>query len=152
MLGLTLLGLAACAKATPEVSEQRLQPTAPAASPIAVSADPHAGLQSLGVDAVASMIEAKKLVAVDANGTDTRKEYGTLPGALLLSNSRTYQLGELPADKSTELVFYCGNEQCTSAPKAAKRAQEAGYTAVKVMPQGIVGWVKAGKPVAKLDV
>jgi rhodanese-related sulfurtransferase len=31
--------------------------------------------------------------------------------------------------------------------RAAERAKEAGYSDVKVMPAGIRGWVKAGKPV-----
>ena len=70
---------------------------------------------------------------------------------MLLTNYRTFDLSELPADKSRELVFYCGGEACTAAPKAAARAKEAGYTAVKVMSAGITGWVKANKPVAKLD-
>ena len=79
---ISLLGLVACAKSAPEVTEQRLQPaaTAPAAAP---AKDSHEGFEKLGVDAVASLIEAKKAVAVDANGDDTRKEYGTLPGAVL---------------------------------------------------------------------
>jgi rhodanese-related sulfurtransferase len=71
---------------------------------------------------------------------------------VLLSSARTFEAGELPADKSTELVFYCGSQQCNAAPKAATRAKELGYTAVKVMPEGIRGWVQSGKPVSKLDV
>jgi rhodanese-related sulfurtransferase len=103
------------------------------------------------VDEVSGLIEAKAARAVDANGADTRKQYGTVPGAVLLSNARTFDASELPEDKSTELVFYCGSESCNAAPKAAARAKELGYTAVKVMPEGIRGWVKAGKPVDKLD-
>ena len=89
---------------------------------------------------------------MDANGADTRREMGTLPGAVLLTNYRSFDLSELPADKSTELVFYCGGEACIAAPTAARRAKEAGYTDVKVMSAGISGWVKARKPVDKLDV
>jgi len=157
MLGRTtaaimLLGLAGCAKSAPEVTEQRLQPTVAAPAASTPAGDAHAAFQKLGVSDVAALLEAKKILAVDANGADTRKELGTLPGAVLLTNARTFELSELPADKSTELVFYCGGERCNAAPKAAARAKEAGYTAVKVMPEGISGWVKAGKPVAKLDV
>jgi len=106
----------------------------------------------VSVDQVATLLETKKAQAVDANGVDTRKEMGTLPGAVLLTNYRSFDLSELPADKSKELVFYCGGEACTAAPTAAKRAIEAGYTDVKVMSAGISGWVKAHKPVDKLDV
>jgi rhodanese-related sulfurtransferase len=149
----------ACAKATPQVSEQRLQPVAAASAqtaspqaPSSAAADPHAGFQKLSVDEVAALIDARKVQPVDANGADTRKEYGTLPGAVLLTSFRTFDLSELPADKSQELVFYCGGEACSAAPQAAARAKEAGYTAVRVMSAGIIGWVKAHKPVAKLDV
>jgi rhodanese-related sulfurtransferase len=150
---IAIVSACACAKATPEQSEQRLQPVATAPSAGAASAtDPHAGFAKLSVDEVAALIAAQKVQPVDANGADTRKEYGTLPGALLLTNFRTFALSELPADKSRELVFYCGGEACSAAPKAAARAKEAGYTAVRVMSAGITGWVKANKPVAKLDV
>lgn len=146
----------ACAKSSPEVSEQRLQPQAAAPAvapaPAAANTDPHAGLDKVSVDEVAALLEAKKAQAVDANGVDTRKEMGTLPGAVLLTNYRSFDLSELPADKSQELVFYCGGEACTAAPTAAKRAKEAGYTDVKVMSAGISGWVKAHKAVDKLDV
>lgn len=33
--------------------------------------------------------------------------------------------------------------------KAARRAAELGYTNLYIMPDGIVGWIKAGKPVVK---
>jgi rhodanese-related sulfurtransferase len=152
----SLLCFAACAKApetspepavTPAAEAKAVEATTTTAALEPAAADPHAGLAKLEVDEVARLLEEKKIVAVDSNGADTRKELGTLPGAVLLTSSRTYELSELPADKSTELVFYCGSEKCSAAPKAAARATEAGYTAVKVMPAGISGWVKAGKPV-----
>jgi rhodanese-related sulfurtransferase len=149
------LALAACAKAP--APEQRIEsnqaaPAEAVKAPAHAATDPHASFTRLPVQDVAGLLESKKARAVDANGADTRKEYGTLPGAVLLSNARTFDATELPQDKSTELVFYCGSTSCNAAPKAAARAQELGYTAVKVMPEGIRGWVKAGKPVDKLDV
>jgi len=32
---------------------------------------------------------------------------------------------------------------------AARRAAELGYREVFIMPSGIIGWVKAGKPIVK---
>jgi rhodanese-related sulfurtransferase len=153
-----LVSLVACAKQAPEPEPTKaaeasasttteVLPVKAAEAPATQAVDPHAAFAKLEVDVVAQGIKDETIVAVDANGEETRKEFGTLPGAVLLSNARTFELSELPTDKSSELVFYCGNEQCTSAPKAAARAREAGYTAVKVMPAGIRGWVKAGKPV-----
>lgn len=47
----------------------------------------------------------------DANHQDFREENGVIPGAKLLSSYRTYDVAkELPADKSTPLVFYCANK------------------------------------------
>jgi len=112
----------ACAKAAPEVTEHRLQPLASSSTgggSIEGNTDPHAALPKLSVDEVASLIDARRVQAVDANGPETRKEYGTLPGALLLSNARSFDLKELPADKSSELVFYCGGEPEDAAGRFA---------------------------------
>jgi hypothetical protein len=51
-----------------------------------------------------------KVVVYDANPPDVREEEGVIPGAHLLSSSGSYDVAsELPADKSTPLVFYCHN-------------------------------------------
>lgn len=51
-----------------------------------------------------------KLVILDANDDDFRKENGIIPGAKLLTSSNAYDVAkELPADKGTPLVFYCSN-------------------------------------------
>jgi rhodanese-related sulfurtransferase len=82
---------------------------------------------------------------VDANGDGTRKKLGTIPGAVLLTDSDTFSPSELPADKSRQLVFYCANTRCGASHDAAGKAMTAGYKNVKVLPEGIAGWVKAGK-------
>ncbi|MBX7115572.1 MAG: rhodanese-like domain-containing protein [Myxococcaceae bacterium] len=87
----------------------------------------------------------KKVSVYDANGNDTRKQFGVIPGATLLTSASTYDVKELNADKSTKLVFYCASEKCTSAKQAATRAIEAGYSDVSVFPDGIKGWAKAGQ-------
>ena len=109
--------------------------------------DPHAAFTDVSVDEVDKMMTDKKCVVVDANSGDTREKYGTVPGAVLLTSYEKYATSELPSDKSTKLVFYCGSEACSAAPKAAKLAKEAGYNDVAVMRAGIKGWVKAGKKV-----
>ena len=109
-----------------------------------------ASLRELSVVEVASELKEKRAVAVDANGADTRQKYGTVPGAILLSDHREYALTELPSDKSQALVFYCGGTQCRASDAAAKRALSAGYANVSVMREGIRGWASAGQPVASL--
>jgi len=139
--------LVACAKTAPQPSENA-KPSTSTQTLALVASDPHAGLPQLSVDEVASLLATHEARAVDANGAETRQQYGTLPGAVLLSNFQTFDTSELPADKNSELVFYCGGLACSAAPHAATRAKAAGYTDVKVMPQGILGWVKAGKPIS----
>jgi rhodanese-related sulfurtransferase len=93
--------------------------------------------------------EKKKFVPVDANGKSTRESQGVIPGAVLLTSSSGYDVKELPADKANKLVFYCANESCGASKQAAKKALEAGYTDVAVLPEGIAGWKKAGQVTSK---
>jgi rhodanese-related sulfurtransferase len=88
--------------------------------------------------------------AVDANGETTRKKLGVIPDAVLLSDYEKYDPAELGADKAKPLVFYCANRQCGASHDAAAKARTAGYTNVKVLPDGIAGWVKAGKQTATI--
>lgn len=109
-----------------------------------------AKLPTATVDEVDQAIAKGDCVPVDTNGEATRKKMGVVPGAVLLTDSEDYKLSELPADKSKALVFYCANTQCGASHHAAERALTAGYTRVKVMPDGIAGWVKSGKTVQKI--
>ena len=86
----------------------------------------------------------KSASVFDANDADTRKEYGVVPGAVLLSG-KDYPLSTLPASKADKLVFYCGGTQCRASDQAAKRAAGAGYSDVSVMRAGIRGWKDAGQ-------
>ena len=105
---------------------------------------------TITIDELDAKLAANDCQAVDANGDGTRKKMGTLPGAVLLSDSETFNVAELPADKAKELVFYCANTRCGASHEAAETALTAGYRNVKVMPDGIAGWVKAGKQVQRL--
>ena len=120
---------------TPKPSEQ----PAPAAAAAAK-------LPELSVTQVAAALKEKRSVVVDANGAETREQFGVVPGALLLSDHRSYPLTELPSDKSQPLVFYCGGTQCRASDAAATRAASNGYANVSVMRDGIKGWVSAGQP------
>ena len=129
---LALAAAAGCTKA------DKAEPTTPS-------------VPTITVDQVDRDLSAKTAQAVDANGPDTRKNMGVVPGAILLSDSKPdLDPKELPADKSKELVFYCANTHCGASHHAAEQAITAGYTNVKVMPEGIAGWVKAGKKVQNI--
>jgi rhodanese-related sulfurtransferase len=108
--------------------------------------------QIISVEKVAQYVEAKTpdIGIFDANDADVRKEYGTVPGAVLLSSYNQYALSELPINKQQQLIFYCYNFLCTASDEAADRAIKAGYTQVWRMRDGITGWkdyqAKRSKP------
>ena len=124
--------------------------SASVASAPSPTASAEAKVPTATVDEVDQAITKGECQAVDANGDATRKKMGVVPGAILLTDSDEFKPGELPSDKSKELVFYCANTQCGASHHAAAKALTAGYTNVKVMPEGIAGWVKAGKKTATI--
>jgi len=101
-------------------------------------------IPEVSVGDVERFVKDKSATILDANDGDTRKEYGVVPGAVLLSG-KEYPLSTLPASKTDKLVFYCGGTQCRASDKAAARAASAGYSDVNVMRAGIRGWKDAGQ-------
>jgi rhodanese-related sulfurtransferase len=102
-----------------------------------------AAISAVTVDQLDRMLAGHACRAVDANGDATRRHMGIIPGAVLLRDMDA--VDQLPADKTTGLVFYCANTACGASHEAAEHARTAGYTHVQVLPDGIAGWVKAGK-------
>ena len=100
-------------------------------------------VSTVSVDQLDRMLANHECQAGDANGDATRKRMGVIPGAVLLRDMDA--VDQLPADKARHLVFYCANPACGASHEAAEKAITAGYTHVQVLPDGIAGWVKAGK-------
>jgi hypothetical protein len=65
--------------------------------------------QTMTVDQVDAEIASKQVTPVDCNGEALRKRMGVVPGAILVTDEEAYAPSELPADKTTKLVFYCSN-------------------------------------------
>jgi rhodanese-related sulfurtransferase len=107
-----------------------------------------APIKTVTIPEVAQLVKTHAAVIVDANGAKTRNDMGVIPGALLLTDHEKFALTELPPAKAQKLVFYCGNLQCGASHVAARRAIDAGYSDVSVLPDGIAGWREAGEPVA----
>jgi rhodanese-related sulfurtransferase len=100
----------------------------------------------MSVDALAGLIDKTDKVAVlDSNGAATRKKYGKIPGATLLTDYQSFDKSELPEDKAAKLIFYCSNTQCGASHASAKVAMAEGYKDVHVLPAGIMGWKEAGQ-------
>src|SRR5262245_7881002 len=66
-------------------------------------------LPTMTVDEVDQAVTAKQAQAIDCNGDRTRKKLGVVPGAILISDEEQYAPSELPADKTTKLIFYCAD-------------------------------------------
>lgn len=107
-------------------------------------------VREISIDELASRIASGACTPVDANGDSLRKKVGVIPGAVLLTDYETYAAAELPADKAKPLAFYCANEQCGAAQTAAEKAVLAGYSDVRVLPVGVLGWQKSGKTLQTL--
>ena len=60
-------------------------------------------------DEVEQALASKSVTPVDCNGDRTRKKLGVVPGAIAVTDEETYAASELPADKTTHLVFYCAD-------------------------------------------
>lgn len=58
-----------------------------------------------------------------------------------------FDLGKLPCDKSTPVIFYCNAGECWKSYKASKTALKAGYTKVYWLRGGIPEWKNNSLPV-----
>ena len=102
---LAVAAVAGCSKSDP-TSTASAAPK-PAAKP-APKADSQK-IPSMTIDQVDQALAAKQITPVDCNSDMSRKRTGVVPGAILLTDDVNYAASELPADKTTKLVFYCAN-------------------------------------------
>jgi hypothetical protein len=66
-------------------------------------------IKEISVEELAGRLSAHGAIPIDANTVDFRRQHGVIPEAVQLSSSGSYAANELPADKSSPLVFYCSN-------------------------------------------
>ncbi|MBK9022193.1 MAG: rhodanese-like domain-containing protein [Sulfuritalea sp.] len=68
---------------------------------------------------------------------------GMIPTAINISDTEfDKKIAELPADKATPLIYYCGGLECTLSDKSAEKARKLGYTNVLTYPPGYPEWEK----------
>lgn len=107
------------------------------------------GLKSISCRDVNDLLPLKQVAVFDVNAR-SRWAAAHLPGARHLDPEH-FGPGDLPADKDTQLVFYCSNFMCRKAPTAARRARAMGFANVRVMSAGIQGWLGDRLPVETTD-
>lgn len=70
-------------------------------------------------------------------------EKGMIPTALNVSDTDfDKQVDKLPADKASQLIYYCGGLECVLSDKSADKARKLGYTNVVTYPEGYPEWEK----------
>ena len=70
------------------------------------------GFKVIRVEDLATLLATpgRATIVLDANGADYRTKEGIIPGAVLLSSFKSYDVDkELPPDKGSTLVFYCAD-------------------------------------------
>ena len=108
---------------------------------------------------VAQLVKQKDTYLIDTRNKDEFKA-GHLPGAKLVpyveksakdpdfdAKADQFDLGQLPANKASTLVFSCNGPECWKSFKASDVAAKAGYTRVRWFRGGFPEWRDAGMPV-----
>lgn len=91
--------------------------------------------------------EGAPITVIDSRPKARKYDLGHIPGAISLPDSEfDKQIGKLPADKASELYFYCEGLACTLSSDSAVKAVKLGYTKVKVVPEGYPQWAKLYGP------
>jgi rhodanese-related sulfurtransferase len=87
--------------------------------------------------------EKASYTLVDSRPKRTVDKEGIIPTALHISDSEfDKHIDKLPADKATELIFYCGGLACPLSQNSAEKARKLGYTNVKTYALGHPDWLK----------
>ena len=99
----------------------------------------------VSADWVKKQIDKKTaMVLIDSRPKRAKYDKGHIPTAVSIPDSQFDKMtAQLPADKNTPLVFYCGGLKCPLSHKSAKKAINLGYTNVKVFAEGYPVWVAA---------
>ena len=70
---------------------------------------------------------------------------GHIPGAINVPTGDDAALTRLPADKTAQLVFYCGGPACSARTTCATKVQALGYTKLAQYKGGYPEW-RAAQP------
>jgi rhodanese-related sulfurtransferase len=108
------------------------------------------GVKALYLDKLEESLKgpdkARTVVFVDTRPTD-QFDTAHIPGALSTPLSRLEKraFGRLTEDKTARIIFYDEGQGGEAAAKGAELAVKAGFTDVRILPEGATGWVKSGR-------
>ncbi|MCF8092927.1 MAG: sulfurtransferase [Desulfotignum sp.] len=82
------------------------------------------------------------VMIIDARPYKPMYVKGHIPGAVSIPFTDFDKKADLlPKDKNTLLIYYCGGVECKLSHKSARKAQELGYTNIKVFAKGFPEWM-----------
>jgi rhodanese-related sulfurtransferase len=83
------------------------------------------------------------VMIIDARPYKPKYIKGHIPTAVSIPLSQFDKyIDQLPENKDTLLIFYCGGQKCKLSHKAAWKAEKLGYKNVKVFADGFPGWMQ----------
>ena len=86
--------------------------------------------------------EKASYLLVDSRPKRVVDKDGMIPTAVHISDSEfDKHIDKLPADKATELIFYCGGLECPLSHNSAEKARKLGYTNIKTYNLGHPDWL-----------
>jgi len=89
------------------------------------------------------------VVVIDSRPAARQYDPGHIPGAVNIPDSQFDKMvDKLPADKATQLIFYCGGLECMLSHTSAFKAEQLGYTQIRVYAAGMPDWKARGGPVS----
>jgi rhodanese-related sulfurtransferase len=130
------------------------QASAPAPAAVGATAEPafepfHDIVDMTFVTEHVSIPMADNVMLIDSRPYKPKYIQGHIPMAVSIPDSQFDKMTDrLPADKNSLLIFYCGGLKCNLSHKSAMKAEELGYTNVKVFAEGYPAWMadKANYP------
>ena len=103
----------------------------------------HTIVDAAFVKAHVSVPMSEDVMIIDSRPYKPKYVKGHIPGAVSIPFTEfDKKSGMLPKNKDALLIFYCGGVKCKLSHKSAKKAEQLGYTKVKVYTKGFPDWKK----------
>lgn len=84
-------------------------------------------------------------IIIDSRPRERVYDKGHIPGAISIPDTEFETMSDkLPADKASQLIFYCGGLKCMKSHKSAFKAEKMGYSNIKVYAEGYPDWKDNG--------
>ncbi len=85
------------------------------------------------------------VLIIDSRPAARKYDPGHIPTALNIPDTQfDKHVDKLPQDRNTLLIFYCDGVECMLSHKSAFKAEQLGYTKVRVYAAGYPDWIANG--------